>query len=45
MEELDDDLRELADNTNLPCEIIYDSPNKVIAQLTQRLETHIGDSP
>ena len=45
MDELDDDLRELADSTNLPCEIVYDSPNKVIAQLSQRLETHIGDTP
>ena len=44
MDELDDDLRELADNTNLPCEIIYNSPNKVIAQLSQKLETHIGDA-
>jgi len=45
MDELDDDLRGLADNTNLPCEIVYDSPNKVIAQLSQRLEIHIGDTP
>ena len=45
MDELDDDLRGLADNTNLPCEIVYDSPNKVIAQLAQRLEIHIGDTP
>lgn len=45
MDELDEGLRGLADNTNLPCEIIYDSPNKVIAQLSQRLETHIGESP
>ena len=45
MDALDGDLRGLADNTNLPCEIVYDSPNKVIAQLSQKLETHIGDSP
>ena len=45
MDELDDDLRGLADNTNSPCEIVYDSPNKVIAQLSQKLETHIGDTP
>ena len=45
MDELDDDLCGLADNTNLPCEIVYDSPNKVIAQLSQKLETHIGDTP
>lgn len=45
MDELDDDLRELADNTSLPCEIAYDSPNKVIGQLSEKLEAHIGDSP
>lgn len=45
MDELDDDLHGLADNTNLPCEIVYDTPNKVIAQLSQKLETHIGDTP
>ena len=45
MDELDDDLCGLVDNTDIPCEIIYDSPNKVIAQLSQKLEIHIGDSP
>ena len=45
MDELDGDLCELADDTSLPCEVVYDSPNKVIAQLSQKLETHIGDSP
>ena len=45
MDELDDDLHGLADNSSLPCEVIYDSPNKVITQLSQKLETHIGDSP
>ena len=45
MDELDEDLSKLADNTSLPCEIVYDSPNKVIAQLSQKLETHIGDAP
>ena len=44
MDELDDDLSGLAGNTDLPCEIVYDSPNKVIAQLSQKLETHIGDT-
>ena len=44
MDELDDDLRGLADNTNLPCEIVYNTPNKVIAQLVKKLETHIGDA-
>ena len=45
MDELDEDLRALADDTSLPCEIVYDTPNKVIAQLAQQLEEHIGDSP
>ena len=45
MDELEDNLHGLADNTNLPCEIVYDSPNKVIAQLSQKLETHIGETP
>lgn len=45
MDELDGDLRGLADNTDLPCEIVYDSPNKVIAQLSHKLEMHIGDTP
>ena len=45
MDELEGDLRGLVDNTNLPCKVVYDSPNQVIAQLSQKLETHIGDSP
>jgi len=45
MDELDESLKDLAANNHLPCEIIYDSPNKVIAQLSQKLETHIGDAP
>jgi len=45
MDELEGDLRGLADNTNLPCKVVYDSPNQVIAQLSQKLETHIGDTP
>ena len=45
MDELDEDLSKLADDTNLPCGIVYDSPNKVIAQLSQKLETHVGDTP
>ena len=44
MDELDEQLNDLAAN-DLPCEIVYDSPNKVIAQLSQKLETHIGDAP
>lgn len=45
MDALDADLSELANETNLPCEVIYNSPNKVIAELVQVLETHIGDAP
>ena len=45
MDELDEQLNDLATNNDLPCEIVYDSPNKVIAQLSQKLETHIGDAP
>ncbi len=45
MDELDEELRKLADDTSLPSEIVYNTPNKVIAQLSQKLETHIGDSP
>ena len=45
MDDLDDKLIELTSDDSLPCEIVYDSPNKVIAQLSQRLETHIGDTP
>lgn len=45
MDDLDEKLSELASDTTLPCDIVYDSPNKVIAQLAQKLETHIGDSP
>lgn len=45
MDELDEELNDLASNDNLPCKVVYDSPNKVIAQLSQKLETHIGDSP
>ena len=45
MDELDEDLSSLADNTDLPCEIVYDSPNRVISMLSEKLETHIGDAP
>ena len=45
MDELDEELNDLASNDNLPCEIVYDSPNQVINQLAQKLEEHIGDSP
>ena len=45
MDELDESLCALVDDTSLPCEIIYDSPNKVIAQLSEKLETHVGDTP
>ena len=43
MDDLHEKLSELASDTALPCEVVYDSPNKVIDQLTQRLEVHIGD--
>ena len=45
MDELDEELNDLASSDNLPCEVVYDSPNKVIAQLSEKLEEHIGDSP
>ena len=45
MDELHDDLITFANDTSLPCDVVYDSPNKVIAQLAQKLEHHIGDSP
>ena len=45
MDDLDEKLCELADDNSLPCQIVYDSPNKIITRLAQKLETHIGDSP
>ena len=45
MDELDQELRALENDQNLECEVVYDSPNKVIAQLAQKLEEHIGDTP
>ena len=45
MDELHEELNDLVSNDNLPCEIVYDSPNQVINQLAQKLEEHIGDSP
>ena len=45
MDDLDEKLTELSEDNSLPCQIVYDSPNKVITQLSQKLETHIGDSP
>ena len=45
MDNLDEKLVQLSGDKNLPCEIIYNSPNKVITQLSQKLETHIGDAP
>ena len=44
MDEVHDALMTFANDTSLPCDVIYDSPNKVIAQLTEKLEEHIGDS-
>ena len=45
MDDLDEDLCELQNDTDLPCEIVYNSPNRVIDGLSRRLETHIGDAP
>ena len=45
MDDLDGKLTELAGDNNLPGEIVYDTPNTVIAQLAQKLETHFGDTP
>ena len=45
MDELEEELLSLANETDLPCEIVYDSPNQVISMLSQKLETHIGDGP
>ena len=44
MDELHTDLTEFAGDTSLPCDVVYDSPNKVISQLTQKLGEHIGDT-
>ncbi|MDE0085310.1 MAG: type I-B CRISPR-associated protein Cas7/Cst2/DevR [Candidatus Poribacteria bacterium] len=44
MDELDEDLRALKNDNDQPCQIVYDSPNKVIAQLSEKLETHIGET-
>ena len=44
MNDLDEKLTELSGDDSLPCQIIYDSPNKVITQLSQKLEAHIGES-
>ena len=43
MDDLHEELGELANDASLPCEVVYDSPNKVIDQLAQKLEVHIGD--
>ena len=45
MDDIDGKLTELAGDNNLPREIVYDTPNTVIAQLSQKLETHVGDTP
>ena len=45
MNDLDEKLTDLSGDDSLPCKIVYDSPNKVISQLSQKLETHIGDTP
>ena len=43
MDELDEDLLSLSDDTDLPCEIVYGSPNSVITELSQKLDMYIGD--
>lgn len=45
MDDLEEKLVQLSGDKSLPCEIIYNSPNKVITQLSQQLGTHIGDAP
>ena len=45
MDDLDEKLTKLSGDNSLPCQIVYDSPNKVITQLSEKLETHIGDTP
>ena len=45
MDELHTELTEFANDTALPCDVVYDSPNKVIAQLGEKLNEHIGDTP
>ena len=45
MDELDQQLLDLKNDQNLSCEVVYDSPNKVIAQLAQTLGEHLGDTP
>lgn len=44
MDQLDEDLSSFADNADLPCEIVYDSPNVVISMLSEKLDTHIGEA-
>ena len=44
MDDLDEKLTELSSNDSLPCQIVYDSPNQVISLLSDKLETHIGDT-
>jgi CRISPR-associated protein Cst2 len=45
MDELDEPLRELVNDTSLPCQMVYGSPNQVIKQLAGKLEQHIGGRP
>jgi CRISPR-associated protein Cst2 len=42
MDELDEPLKALAADTSLPRPVVYDSPNRVITQLAQKLSEHIG---
>ena len=45
MDDLDDKLSELASDEELKSRIVYDTPNTVINQLAEKLDTHIGESP
>ena len=45
MDGLDQELSELVNDQNIKRKVVYDSPNKVIAQLAEKLEEHIGDTP
>jgi CRISPR-associated protein Cst2 len=42
MDELEDPLRKLVDDSSLPCQMVYGSPNQVINQLAGKIENHIG---
>lgn len=43
MDNLHGELSGIANDTSLPCKVVCDSPNKVIHQLANKLDEHIGD--